>query len=97
MAWMMDPLGVRAAPVHCEKDDPAEVHSRQMFALIPTTIILALSLITFGLRLGARKMTGQGFHLDDLLMGIGVVLFLGKSGKTPLGFVPRQAHGISNR
>ena len=66
---------IRAASP-CLPDDLEEVRNRQLYALIPTTVVLALSLLTYGLRLLARKRTGQLWRLDDILMGVGLFIFL---------------------
>lgn len=58
----------------CLPDDPTDVHNRQTFAIVPTTIVLFLSILTYALRILARKKTRQELRWDDFLMGIGLVL-----------------------
>lgn len=70
----MDELFAQLKPTDCPPDDPAEVHSRRMFALIPTTIILTLSILTYALRLYCRRNTGQRIGWDDILMGCGLLI-----------------------
>ena len=70
----MDELSAQMKRANCPPDDPAEVHSRRMFALIPTTIILILSILTYALRLYCRKKTGQRLGWDDILMGCGLLI-----------------------
>ncbi len=74
----MDSLAIRDVPATppCPPDDPTDVFNRQMFALVPTTIMLVLSLGTYALRLVARRKTGQSPRSDDILMGIGLLIFL---------------------
>lgn len=47
-----------------------------MFALIPTVIIMVLSITTYSLRLYCRRKTGQKLGWDDYLMGIGLLISL---------------------
>lgn len=58
----------------CPPEDPAATRSRRMFALVPTTIILILSVLTYGLRLYCRKKTGQNIRSEDYLMGVGLLI-----------------------
>lgn len=60
----------------CLPDIPSEVSSRQLFALIPSIIIMVLSILTYGLRLYCRKKTGQKLWWDDFLMGVGMLISL---------------------
>lgn len=70
---MIDILATLAAEA-CPPDDPYDVYSRRIFALVPTIIILVLSILTYGLRVYCRKKTGQGIRSDDILMGIGLFI-----------------------
>lgn len=58
----------------CMLDDLTDVYFRQELAIIPTTIILSLSVLTYGLRIIARLLTKQRIWWDDTLMGIGLLL-----------------------
>jgi hypothetical protein len=58
----------------CPPDIPQDVYNKQMFALVPTIIILALSIITYGLRIFCRRRTGQYIGWDDWLMGAGLLI-----------------------
>ncbi|KAK1751006.1 hypothetical protein QBC47DRAFT_351784 [Echria macrotheca] len=60
----------------CPRDDPDDVYNRRLFALVPTVIIMVLTVITYALRLYCRKRTAQKLWWDDLLMGIGVLISL---------------------
>lgn len=65
-----------AAGTACPPDIPEDVYNRQLFGVIPTTIILILSLLTYGLRIVARVRTSQRVGWDDYLMGIGLLISL---------------------
>lgn len=67
-----DDLTTRA----CPPDIPDEVRQKQMFALVPTIIIMVLSISTYGLRLICRRKTGQKLWWDDYLMGAGLLISL---------------------
>lgn len=58
----------------CMLDDLTDVYFRQELAIIPTTIILSLSVLTYGLRIIARLLTKQRIWWDDALMGVGLLL-----------------------
>lgn len=60
----------------CPPDIPDDVYNRQLFGVIPTTIMLILSLLTYGLRIVARVKTSQRVGWDDYLMGLGLLLSL---------------------
>ncbi|AEO66486.1 uncharacterized protein THITE_2114613 [Thermothielavioides terrestris NRRL 8126] len=64
----------RREALACLADDPDDVYNRRMFGLVPTTIVLVLSIVTYGLRIYCRRKTGQGVKWDDILMGIGTVI-----------------------
>lgn len=70
----MDELFDQWKRADCQPDIPGDVHSRRMFALIPTTIILILSILTYAMRLYCRKKTGQRIGWDDILMGCGLLI-----------------------
>lgn len=53
-----------------------DVYHRQEIAIIPTTVVLSLSVLTYGLRIIARLLTKQRIWWDDLLMGMGLILSL---------------------
>jgi hypothetical protein len=57
-------------------DDPEDVRRLQAFALVPTVIIMVLSITTYVLRLYCRRKTGQDLGCDDYLMGIGLLISL---------------------
>lgn len=63
-----------ASSTVCPADDLTDVRDRQTFAIVPTTIVLFFSILTYGLRILARKKTRQDLHLDDYLMGLGLGL-----------------------
>ncbi|KAJ0108178.1 hypothetical protein J7T55_000143 [Diaporthe amygdali] len=65
-----------AAKAACPPDIPEDVFNRQLFGVIPTTIVLVLSLLTYGLRIVARVKTSQRVSWDDYLMGLGLFLSL---------------------
>lgn len=65
-----------AARGQCIPDDPVEVYQLQLFALVPTIIIMTLSITTYALRLFCRKKTGQELGWDDYLMGLGLLISL---------------------
>ncbi|KAK9424192.1 putative Integral membrane protein [Seiridium unicorne] len=58
----------------CLSDDPADVRGRQIFAIVPTTLVLFLSILTYALRILARRKTRQELGWDDYLMGIGLII-----------------------
>jgi hypothetical protein len=60
----------------CLPDIPREVYERQLFALVPTIVIMVLSITTYGLRLFCRRKTGQKLWWDDYLMGAGLLISL---------------------
>ncbi|KAJ9134839.1 hypothetical protein NKR19_g8495 [Coniochaeta hoffmannii] len=60
----------------CLPDIPGAVLQRELFALVPTIIIMILSVTTYGLRLFCRKKTGQKLWWDDYLMGVGTLISL---------------------
>ncbi|KAI3396244.1 hypothetical protein diail_12388 [Diaporthe ilicicola] len=60
----------------CLPDIPEDVYNKQLFGVVPTTIILVLSLLTYGLRIVSRVNTSQKVGWDDYLMGIGLFLSL---------------------
>ncbi|KAH8897528.1 hypothetical protein GQ53DRAFT_638636 [Thozetella sp. PMI_491] len=64
------------ASAACEPDIPGDVYGKQMFAIVPTTIVLTLSILSYTLRLVARKRTGQELGWDDWLMGAGLIIIL---------------------
>jgi hypothetical protein len=72
----MDELFAQSKREDCPPDIPADVHSRRMFALIPTTVILILSILTYVLRMYCRKKTRQKIGWDDILMGCGLLTSL---------------------
>lgn len=72
LAGMADDLTTRA----CPPDIPDEVYQKQLFALVPTIIIMVLSISTYGLRLICRRKTGQKLWWDDYLMGAGLLISL---------------------
>lgn len=63
---------ILVARATCPPDDPDDVRARQLYAFVPTVIIMTLSVTTYLLRLYCRRITGQKFWWDDLLMGLGV-------------------------
>lgn len=65
-----------AAGSACLPDIPEDVYGKQLFGVIPTTIMLILSLLTYGLRIVARVKTSQKVSWDDYLMGLGLLLSL---------------------
>lgn len=71
---MADDITGRASA--CQPDIPSEVLQRQLFALIPTIIIMVLSITTYSLRLVCRRKTGQKLWWDDYLMGVGTLISL---------------------
>ncbi|KAK9792223.1 putative Integral membrane protein [Seiridium cardinale] len=58
----------------CLSDDPADVRGRQIFAIVPTTLVLFLSILTYALRILAKRKTRQELGWDDYLMGIGLII-----------------------
>ncbi|KAH8906156.1 hypothetical protein BR93DRAFT_969368 [Coniochaeta sp. PMI_546] len=69
---MAEELTTRA----CLPDIPDEVHQKKLFALVPTIIVMVLSITTYGLRLFCRRKTGQKLWWDDYLMGAGLLISL---------------------
>jgi hypothetical protein len=67
-------MDIRVAAAPCPPDDPDDVYNKRMFGLVPTTIVLVLSIATYALRIYCRRKTGQGIKWDDILMGIGTVI-----------------------
>lgn len=66
---------VRAAPaMKGPPDIPSEVQSRRLFAVISTTIVLFFAVLSYGLRLWARKRSFQKLQVDDWLMGVGLLI-----------------------
>lgn len=61
-------------PSVCLPDIPADVYNRQIIAIVPTTVILFLSVLTYGLRIIARSQTKQSLGWDDYLMGLGLII-----------------------
>lgn len=57
-------------------DIPSEVRTRRLFAVISTTIILAFAIISYALRLWARRKSFQKLQADDWLMGVGLLITL---------------------
>lgn len=55
----MDEFYAHLKDTDCPPDVPAEVYCRRIFALIPTTIILVLSILTYALRLYYRRQDRQ--------------------------------------
>ncbi|KAB5550011.1 hypothetical protein GE09DRAFT_966015, partial [Coniochaeta sp. 2T2.1] len=64
------------ARASCPPDIPSVIRQKQLFALVPTIIIMILSINTYGLRLFCRRKTGQKLWWDDYLMGIGLLISL---------------------
>ncbi len=63
-----------SAAVPCQPDIPEDVFSKQMFALVPTVIVLTLAVASYALRLFARRKTAQPLGWDDWLMGVGLLI-----------------------
>jgi hypothetical protein len=55
-------------------DNPTDVYNRRAFAYASTTVVLALSIISYILRIGARRKSGQPLKWDDFLMGVGLFI-----------------------
>ncbi len=55
-------------------DNPTDVYNRRAFAYASTTVVLVLSVISYILRIGARRKSGQKLKWDDWLMGIGLLI-----------------------
>jgi hypothetical protein len=67
----------RAAPVTAGLPDiPSEVRTRQLFAVISTTVVLFFAILSYVLRLWARKRSFQNLSIDDWLMGVGLLITL---------------------
>lgn len=56
------------------EDEMTDVYFRQEIAIIPTTVILILCVLTYGLRIIARLLTKQRIWWDDIFMGFGLIL-----------------------
>jgi hypothetical protein len=70
-------LAYRQEPVTSGPPDiPSQVLSRQLFAIISTSIVLGFAIISYGLRLWARKRSFQKLQMDDYLMGAGLLITL---------------------
>lgn len=54
-------------------DDPQDVFDRRNFAWASTTVVLVLSIVSYGMRMWARKRSRQPFGWDDWLMGAGLI------------------------
>ena len=68
---------IRAAPVLTGPPDiPHEVQTRRLFAVISTTVVLGFAILSYGLRLWARKRSFQNLSIDDWLMGAGLLITL---------------------
>jgi hypothetical protein len=65
----------RAGPP-CAHDIPSDVANRRLFAWVSTTLVLALAILSYVLRLWARKRSFQPLKWDDWLMGIGLLITL---------------------
>lgn len=65
----------RAAPP-CAHDIPSDVANRRLFAWVSTTLVLVLAILSYVLRIWARKKSFQPLKLDDYLMGIGLLITL---------------------
>lgn len=63
----------RAAPP-CPPDIPSDVANRRMFAWVSTTLVLVLAVLSYVLRIWARKKSYQPLRWDDYLMGIGLLI-----------------------
>lgn len=63
-----------ASSAPCLPDNPSDVVYRQVIAVVPTTTILLLAVLTYGLRIVARAQTRQKIWWDDYLMGVGLLL-----------------------
>jgi hypothetical protein len=73
MVW----IAARGVPAMTGPPDiPSEVRSRQLFAVISTTIVLAFAIISYGLRLWARARSFHKLQIDDWLMGAGLLITL---------------------
>ena len=55
-------------------DIPSDVANRLMFAWVATTIVLALAILSYILRIWARMKSGQQLKWDDWLMGVGLII-----------------------
>jgi hypothetical protein len=73
---MADLVEILSASLARVADNPDDVHRRQTFALVPTILIMVLSISTYILRLYCRKKTGQDLGCDDYLMGVGLLISL---------------------
>jgi hypothetical protein len=63
----------RAAPP-CPHDIPSDVANRRMFAWVSTTLVLVLAILSYILRIWARRKSYQPLKWDDYLMGIGLLI-----------------------
>lgn len=55
-------------------DIPSDVANRRLFAWVSTTIVLSLAILSYVLRIWARKKSAQSLKWDDWLMGIGLLI-----------------------
>lgn len=66
----------RAAAPPCPHDIPSDVANRRMFAWVSTTLVLVLAILSYVLRIWARRKSFQRLGWDDYLMGIGLLITL---------------------
>jgi hypothetical protein len=57
-----------------QPDIPSDVYNRRIFAWVSTTFVLALAIISYVLRIWARKKSGMQLKWDDWLMGLGLLI-----------------------
>lgn len=62
------------SPTALPPDIPSDVANRRLFAWVSTTIVLSLAILSYILRIWARKKSGQQLKWDDWLMGVGLVI-----------------------
>jgi hypothetical protein len=55
-------------------DNPKDVYNRRAFAYAATTVVLVLSILSYAMRIAARRKSGQPLKWDDFLMGIGLFI-----------------------
>jgi hypothetical protein len=55
-------------------DIPSDVANRRLFAWASTTIVLTLAILSYILRIWARRKSGQQLKWDDWLMGAGLII-----------------------
>jgi hypothetical protein len=68
-------MAARGAPALTGPPDiSSEVRSRRLFAVLSTSIVLALAILSYILRLWARKRSFQKLQVDDWLMGVGLLI-----------------------